>query len=250
MPVMIKAVFIDFYGTLAHWAPAAESIQAQSCAAEGLQLSEAALAVGYIAADAYMSKENVTSPIRSRPEAERQAFFAEYERRLLAAAGEEVPLETAWRIWQRVDGTPKELVLYDDARPTLVELVTAGLKTGIISNMGANLYTLIAQLGLGQLVHVSATSSEAGVNKPHAAIFQVALAKAGVAPHEAIHVGDDYHGDVLGALNANMHALLLARKELKKAPNDCRVIRTLGEVLPYLRSNGHLAPALGRSLVP
>ena len=244
---MIKAVFLDFYGTMAHWAPAAEAIQASACEAEGLRVNEEALAGGYPAADAYMSAEQARSPVLSRPEAERQAFFAEYERRLLAAAGVEVPLETARRIWERIDSTPKELELYDDARPTLEELVGAGLKTGCISNMGSSLHTLMERLGLRQLLHVSATSSEAGVSKPHAAIFQMALAKANVAPHEAIHVGDDYRGDVGGAQNAKMHALLLARKELGVAPGDCPVIKTLREVLPYVLSHQHVAfpPAPG-----
>lgn len=239
---MIKAVFLDFYGTMARWTPAAEAIQARACEAEGFRVSEEALAGGYPAADAYMSTENARSPMPSRPEAERQAVFAEYERRLLEAAGVDVPLETARRIWERVNGTPKELELYDDARPALEELVGAGLKTGVISNMGPNLHDLIERLGLRHLLHATVTSSEAGMGKPHPAIFQAALAKANVAPHEAIHVGDDYRGDVAGAQNAKMHALLLARQELVTAPGDCAVIKTLREVLPYLRSHQHLAP--------
>jgi putative hydrolase of the HAD superfamily len=85
------------------------------------------------------------------------------------------------------------------------------------------------------------------VSKPHPAIFQAALAKANVAAHEAVHVGDDYRGDVVGAQNAKMHALFLARKEPAVAPGDCPVITTLREVLPYLRSHQHLAfpPAPG-----
>ena len=237
---MIRAVFLDFYGTLARWTPAREAIQAEACAAEGLQVGEEALAKGYVIADAFMAEENAKAPIPSRTEAERQRVLAEYERRLLVTAGIAVPMATAGRIWDRVNNAPKELLLYDDALPSLRELSWSGLITGVISNMGSNLLAIMKGLSLHQVTQFSATSSEAGVSKPHAGIFRLALAKAGVKPEEALHVGDDYQGDVVGARSSGMHALFLARNGSEGHPEECSMIETLHEVLPYLHRHGHL----------
>ena len=239
--MMIKAVFLDFYGTLAQWVPARESIQWEACKAEGLTASTEALAQAYPAADDYMARENARTPIAVRPEAERQALLAKYERVLLRAAGLEVSPEKAGRIWRRVNSAPKELGLYDDVEPALEEVLAAGLRMGIVSNMGRELDGVMDRLGLHRFIQATSTSAEAGVSKPHPAIFEAALAKAGVQPQEAIHVGDHYEGDVVGALGARMHALLLVRDSASITPAECPTITTLGELLPYLTNAGYLA---------
>ena len=242
---MIKAVSLDFYGTLARWAPAMEVVQAEACAAEGIRVSQEALVRGYTVADAFMAAENARSPVPSRSEAEHRRFLVEYEQRLLEAAGVVVPLDVAARIWDRVHNAPKDFALYEDALPSLRDLSRSGLTVGVISNMGSNLIAIMERLGLSQVIRFSATSSEAGVGKPHAGIFRLALARAGVAPEEAVHVGDDYAGDVVGALSSGMRALLLARSGPETLPGDCPVIGSLCDVLPYLRSHGHLGPGPG-----
>jgi putative hydrolase of the HAD superfamily len=52
-------------------------------------------------------------------------------------------------------------------------------------------------------------SSEVGVEKPDPRIFRLALERAGLAPDEAVYVGDIYSIDVLGARAAGMGAVLL-----------------------------------------
>jgi HAD superfamily hydrolase (TIGR01549 family) len=237
---MIKAVFLDFYGTLVHWTPEMEAIQVAACTDEGLQVSEEAVARAYPTANAFMAAENSKSSVWSLPEPERKSFFAEYERLLLEAAGVRVSPEVAWRVWERVHSAPKELALYADVLPMLQELQARGLTRGVISNMGSQLTDHLEQLGLVGHIDVWATSAEAGVNKPHARIFQTALARAVVEPHEALHVGDDYDSDVLGARNAKMHALLLARDRDAETPQDSPVLRSLREILPFLEQQGHL----------
>ncbi len=239
--MMIKAVFLDFYGTLAQWVPARESIQWGACQAEGLTVSTEALAQAYPVADDYMARENAHTPLAVRPEAEQQSLLAEYERVLLRAAGLEVALEQAERIWRRVSSAPKELGLYDDVEPALEGVLAAGLRMGIISNMGRELDGVLDRLGLRRFIQVVSTSAEAGISKPNPGIFEAALTKAGIQPQEAIHVGDHYEGDVVGALGARMHALLLAREPSLITPAECPTITTLDELLPYLNNAGYLA---------
>jgi putative hydrolase of the HAD superfamily len=51
------------------------------------------------------------------------------------------------------------------------------------------------------------TSEHAQCFKPDPAIFRYALERAGVEPHEAVHVGDSLEADVAGALGAGMRAV-------------------------------------------
>jgi putative hydrolase of the HAD superfamily len=52
-------------------------------------------------------------------------------------------------------------------------------------------------------------SSDEGVAKPHPAIFRAALARLGVAPEQAVYVGDRLQADVAGAHGARMRAVLI-----------------------------------------
>ena len=240
---MIKAVFLDFYGTLVRFDPPAEAIQAQACAAEGLTIATEAVARAYPSADAYMAQENARSLVSKRPPLERDAFFTEYERRLLAAAGLAVSASVAAKVWQRVSEADKRLALYEDALPALDGLRGAGLVTGIISNIGRDLDSLVEGLGLRDRLDVWVGIADAGVGKPHAPIFEAALAKAGALAHEALHVGDQYDSDVVGATGAGMHPLLLDRGGSAPPPPGCPVVRSLREVLPHITANGLLTPS-------
>jgi FMN phosphatase YigB (HAD superfamily) len=62
-------------------------------------------------------------------------------------------------------------------------------------------------------------SSEAGWAKPAPEIFQVALGRHGIAPGEALHVGDSEQMDLAGAQAAGIAGVLLDRK----APERCSI---------------------------
>ena len=156
----------------------------------------------------------------------------------MTAAGLDVTLETAARVWARVRATPKGLALYPDVLPSLEDLHGDGLLLGIVSNIGPELGNLVEKLGLSHLVRVHASSAEAGVNKPHAGIFRLALRKAGVRAEEAIHVGDSYESDVVGARNAAIRPLLLWRQDHHEPPPDVPVVRSLLDVRRYVRCAG------------
>ena len=235
---MLRAVFFDFYGTLAGWQSGGERIQAQAARAEGLAVDEALLGAGYRAADAYLAEQNAVSPVSRRTAAERDAVFAEYERRLLAEAGAQPDAATAMRVWRRVDAAPKQFTAYDDALPTLTALRALGVTTGVISNMGGGLDAHLEEVGLLAAVDAAVSSGEVGIGKPHAPIFSAALTRAGVAAAEALHVGDSYSGDVLGAQGAGMEAVFLDRDGAEVAPAGCEVIRTLSAVVPLVQARG------------
>ncbi|MCY4581257.1 MAG: HAD family hydrolase [Chloroflexi bacterium] len=233
---MIRAVFFDFYGTLADW-PAAEDLQQAAAAAEGIAVARSAIASAYRTANAYLDGENAKHLVRERTQEERDAVFAEYERLLLADAGApDVSLEVAARIWQRVRGAPEELRLFPDARSVLAEMRSEGFTLGVISNMGQELNDLLDRLGIGEYLPVRSTSGRSGVSKPHPRIFQLALAGAGVRPEEAVHIGDSISADVEGARSAGMRAVLVQRTPGPPAPDGVYVASSLTEAASHVRS--------------
>lgn len=93
------------------------------------------------------------------------------------------------------------------AHALLEALRGRGLKLGIISNVVSPGYLVrqaMEQQGIAARVDAVVLSCEVGKRKPHAAIFEHALEKLGVAPGEALHVGDKLHHDVGGAAAAGM----------------------------------------------
>ena len=232
---MIKAVFFDFYSTLATFDPPREELQARACLEFGIQVDPRALPCGYWVADDFMSKENARFPVRKRPGEEAQAFWADYEAILLAAAGLDVPKELALRIFTRVRQIDRRLVLFGDVLSTLDLLKRRGMVLGVVSNLSRPLDGYCDQLGLTEHIDFALTSSEVDAEKPHPQIFLAALKKAGVGAAETLHVGDQYSADVTGARNAGINPLLLDRDGFWAEIKDCPRIGALPEILPYLQ---------------
>jgi HAD superfamily hydrolase (TIGR01549 family) len=70
---------------------------------------------------------------------------------------------------------------------------------------------ILARAGVAGLFEAIVVSDEVGWRKPHPAIFAHALARLGVAPAQALFVGDRADIDVVGAQRAGMHAAWLNR---------------------------------------
>jgi putative hydrolase of the HAD superfamily len=60
-------------------------------------------------------------------------------------------------------------------------------------------------------------SEEAGVRKPHAAIFELALQRANCTAEEALMIGDDWDADILGARNAGIDQVFYTGTERRLA---------------------------------
>src|SRR3972149_431009 len=130
---MIKAVFFDMYNTLVGFDPERGELQARICREFGLDVDPQAVRRGYPLADDFWSRENARLPVAQRPETERQAFFAEYERIILAQAGLEVSPKRAGRIFVRLREVGARFVLYPDVLPAVSDLKHRGLTLGMVS---------------------------------------------------------------------------------------------------------------------
>jgi HAD superfamily hydrolase (TIGR01549 family) len=98
------------------------------------------------------------------------------------------------------------VIPYDDVVPGLLRLKGRAL-LGSISNGNADLQAI----GLAHHFQVAVAASQFGVAKPDPAIFLHACGALGVAPHEALYVGDDILLDVRAAQQAGLRAVWLNR---------------------------------------
>lgn len=106
---------------------------------------------------------------------------------------------------------PSSWRLFDGAREVVATLRARGYRTGLLSNWDDRLPELLEGLGLLSQLAPRVISYRVGVEKPHRRIFETALQEAGVAPEEALMVGDDWEADVIGARTLGMPAVYVER---------------------------------------
>jgi len=128
--------------------------------------------------------------------------------------------------------------LHEGALELVTTLRTHGLRVGLISNWSARLERLLAALGLAQVLDPVLGSAELELEKPDTRLFQLALARAGVAPGRALHAGDKLDLDVEGAQTAGLRAVLVdhaGRHDPTRTP--CPVVRSLPELAHRILSD-------------
>jgi len=121
--------------------------------------------------------------------------------------------------WQRVV-TTRPLPGVHDA---LAELRGAGCAIGVVSNAsfsGATIHWELARHGLDSHLAFVLASSDYGVRKPSALLFEAAAARLGVEAREIWFVGDRLDKDVAGARTAGMTAVWFRAVVRHGAPID------------------------------
>lgn len=96
-----------------------------------------------------------------------------------------------------------------EAPAVLAALRQLGLRLAVVSNSNGTVADLLRTVGLADGLDAVVDSAVVGVEKPDPRIFLHAAAALGVRPEEAVHVGDLYSVDVLGAHAAGCQAILL-----------------------------------------
>lgn len=120
---------------------------------------------------------------------------------------------------------------YNDVLPAITRLKERGHLIGVISNWDGRLSTLLDGLGIAEMLDTIVSSAEVGLHKPDPRIFELACERVGVAPHEAVHVGDHHYADVLGASAVGMTPVLIDRQG---TPVPGRAIGTLDALESFL----------------
>jgi putative hydrolase of the HAD superfamily len=190
----LDAVTVDGYGTLVTLLDPVPSLVG-SLAARGLDRDPELVRSAFAAEVAYYRPEAVRG---------RDAQSLAHHRRdctaiFLRAAG--------------VDLAPASFVddfmasIRFDAIPGALEALEAlrrrGLALAVVSNWDIGLAEHLERIGAEHLFSAVVTSAEAGAAKPDPAAFGLALARLGVEPERALHVGDEPE-DEQGASGAGM----------------------------------------------
>lgn len=223
----VRAVFLDVGGTLLHL----DRDFILSCLAErGLERDRAAFA----SADR-KGRAAMTAMLQSSDPGDDTIRWRAYAQTMLKELGcfgddaEAVrnqigELNRAGRLWGHME---------EGTIATLEILKRTGYTVGIVSNSDGRVNQFLEHAGLMPHIDFVIDSGAVGFEKPDRRIFEIACARAGVAPEEAVHVGDLYEIDVLGARSAGITPILIDAEDAQPGV-DCDRIRAMPELITWL----------------
>ena len=222
---MTRAVLFDLGNTLHHldhgWIADCISTHGHPTSARQVQEAE------------YLGKAHVDARFRARTDpGSDSSRNTDYVGIILSALG--VPAERQRAIAEAFHAENRRAslwrVMHDDTPAVLEALRARGLRLAVVSNADGRIAAALAASRLDRHFDAMIDSHVVGVEKPDPRIFHLALDACGVAPAEALFVGDIYEIDVRGARNAGMDAVLIDPLSMY-GEVDCRRIAHLSELL-------------------
>jgi putative hydrolase of the HAD superfamily len=229
MPPKLRAIFLDAGNTLIY--PRYEKL-----AADLTEQGFPATAEDFFAAErAGKSKldEWLWPQIRQGevPRTIDQYYWGEYLHALMDRI--HAPEEARGELMLRVANGFRDIKLWShvlpETPPYLDDLRARGYLLGVISNSNGSMEEQLGRLDLARRFQIILDSAVVGVEKPHPEIFRLALERAGVAPAEAMFVGDTYSTDMGGAQLAGLHGVLIDRANAYPRAESPRIL-TLPEL--------------------
>ena len=219
----VKTIFFDVGNTLFYASPSRNEIWLEFLATKGFQVQPSILEQALNKADAFY-EARLYDYIGQMGK-----LWARYDSIIFSRLGitdKDGSLVSEVNKWW---DQPKWYRLYPETREALEAVKKRGYELGIISNNNDDFLKQLKWLGLSEYFDSITYSQEARANKPEPAIFQLALKRAGCSPYEAVHVGDKYESDVLGARKMGITPILVDRDD-RHSDADCLRVRDLREV--------------------
>lgn len=230
-----KAVFFDLGGTLL--VMRRDRIFRKVLKEEGYDLGPARIHAAYLNAEPWwlsLYGSRVLSPVQT------QDAYRHLDEKVFSALFPHESGSEALRIskqvrkrWPELEGEIP-LELYPDAEPTLRRLKKADYSLGLVSNAPADTDRVVDALGLSKYLDSVVISGAVGYSKPNPEIFRIALKEVKARPEEAVHVGDLYEADVVGAANAGIRGVLIDR-DGPRPDLSCPCIQSLSEIDKHLQ---------------
>ena len=218
MPRVKRAVLLDALGTLLRLEPPAPRLVRELRERHGVEVGEREAALAVRAEIAHY-RANLH---RGRDAAGLAEVRRECAELVSGALGIEQDVQDA--LLAAIVFTP-----FEEVPATLRRLRARGARLVVASNWDVSLHEALERTGLRELVDGAVSSAETGSAKPAPEVFERALAIAGVAAADAMHVGDDLEADVAGARAVGIEAVLVQR-DGGPAPADVRTVRSLAEL--------------------
>ena len=231
---MIKAIFFDFYNTIARFDPPRETLQLSLCKEFDMNVTYAGIRKGYAHADRYMAREIAKLPLNKRNDQQIKEFFGEYQRLVLLGSGIDVGSELAYTMFSELSNMDYGFGLFEDVMPTMDSLKSKGISMGIISNYDGNMKDVCRDLGLSTFLSFIITAEETGIAKPHPGIFIEALKRMNIEARHSMHVGDQYDTDIIGATRAHINPVLIDRDGYSQHLTAVNQIASLTELIQLI----------------
>ncbi len=208
----VRAIFFDMDGTLV-WVPGSGQADwfYEKLTELGVALDRDQLARAY-----HRAQERWQREVRPRLGFSTESFVA-WNALILGELGLDGDLTPVAQEIQRYWEAPVDEV-FPDVRGALEMLRRRGIELGIVSHRPiVGIERSLEKHGLKKFFRWRASPDSTGIahGKTDRAFWAVLLERAGVAPHDALHVGDDFETDVRGARRAGLHAVWIERPNLK-----------------------------------
>ncbi len=167
---MIKAIFFDWFNTLARYDPPREELQSQALREFGINVAAQKVRQGLAAGDKYLFDENFITPVRKRSREEQVNLYLRQQEIILTEIGVDVTEQpdlagkTLMRLRELFQGL--RFVLFEDVLPTLKALRKQKLILGLLTNLDRDMTPLCRELGLEPYLDFVVTSGEVDSDKP------------------------------------------------------------------------------------
>ena len=156
------------------------------------------------------------------------AFWMDFDARVLAALGVSEAASRATESVVALLKNPDNVRLFPDAVDTLAALRDSGYGLGIVTSR-PKADPDLERLGIRRFFGPVIDAFAARGVKSESHVFPFARAQTQNDDMPVWHVGDDYHDDIVAALEAGFRAVLIDRTD-RHAERDCVRITTLSQL--------------------
>ncbi len=226
-PASVRTLLLDVGGVLVR--PSFTRV-AEALRAHGVEASAAALA----AAENPVKRQLDRPPTAALASDEERGW--EYFDAILQRVGVTPSAATRQALLQ-VKAWHDRHNAWDEVLPGVREALACfrerGLAMAVVSNANGTVAALLQRLSLAAYFQAVVDSTVVGVEKPDPRIFEIALRRLGAAAATAVHVGDMYEIDVVGARRAGVRPVLLDAEGLYPEA-DCPRVPSLTDLCAHL----------------
>lgn len=222
------AILFDCADTLIHLDPTAEKITQDFLKEKGVNISIRDVKTAYRIVNFHIKQ----SSIKLNNARKKKEFLVHYNKQFMKALGlYSHSEEWAEQLYYRF-GKYKTWALFHDTVPALNALKKYAFVLGVVANWDATLHSVLEKLGLNTFFDALISSGEVGLEKPSAAIFDLALKTLHISADRTFHVGNEYEVDVIGARNSGIRPVLIDRDNIFRFA-DCLRFKNLSEMSEY-----------------
>lgn len=236
----LKVVLFDLDGTIRRVRPTDHQTLLEQAQALGYQFDWDAQRQAILWSHAYWA--NWEQSNRDARGLDRLAFWQNFAWYYFAAMGVDAALldEIALEVGRNMaEHFRPEGYLMPGVKELLWRLRSEKYILGMVSNRHNPLTGTAIELGVIEHFHFTLAAGQINRWKPDPALFRLALMLAGgVAPQEAMYIGDNYYADVIGAREAGIIPVLMDEFGIYyHLTDECLVIEQFSQIDQLIPAN-------------